>query len=99
MLRLYECLESASGAQWELREELDMASPFLTTPGATPTQTIGAPRLALTAPSPKDGPGVDGAWSVSWCKEPYWGPCLAVATATAPSVRVRPLLCLPCRAY
>ncbi|KZV94941.1 WD40 repeat-like protein [Exidia glandulosa HHB12029] len=86
VLRLYECLESASGAQWELREELDMASPFLST---APTPTVFTPRLALTAPSPSptnDSEG--GGWSLSWCKETYWGPCVAVCTPSAPFIRI-----------
>ncbi|EJD39386.1 WD40 repeat-like protein [Auricularia subglabra TFB-10046 SS5] len=87
VLRLYECLETAGGPQWELREELDMTSPQLAlAPGATPTLT--APRLALTAPSPPSSGAFDGAWSLSWCQEAYWGPVVAVAVASSSFVRL-----------
>lgn len=31
----------------------------------------------------------DGGWSLSWCKETWYGECLAVATGASPVVRVR----------
>lgn len=80
VLRVYECLESG---QWTLHEDLDMASPTLAAADAAqPT------RLALLPAQPSTPSEPDGGWSISWCKEHYWGPCIAVAAAGSAFIRI-----------
>ena len=128
-LRVYDCLETASGVQWELREELDMTSPSfanLSVPvsstagsdtGSTGASWVSAAKASRPSALTSSGSpsslgtsesanslgasgivhGADGSWSLSWCKETYWGPLIAVVAqsgsrvaATASSVvRVR----------
>lgn len=103
VLRVYERLETATGTTWELRDELDLTlTPALTTTTATTTTSALPSSKQGSTPRPttagSDGPSLGsnvGAWSLSWCKEEYWGPTLMATCPGAQDVQVRVSLTVP----
>ncbi|KAH9984486.1 WD40-repeat-containing domain protein [Russula vinacea] len=97
-LRVYECLEAPALTNWTLVEEADAH----TYAAPTPTQIAGTPPadalLVANAlqqqqqqPPIQRGTGsreADGGWSVSWCKERYWGEVLATCSGVSSIVKI-----------
>ncbi|KAH7098111.1 WD40 repeat-like protein [Auriculariales sp. MPI-PUGE-AT-0066] len=66
-------------ASWVVAAKTNMNKPTGTTPSTSPASSVGAIDSG-SGPAIGNGTGisVDGAWSISWCKETWWGPMLAV---------------------
>ena len=58
-------------------------------PAPLVTQALNSANLQQSqkAPGPSNAEA-DGGWSVSWCKDRYWGEVLAAAAGTSNTVRV-----------
>ncbi|TRM59024.1 WD40-repeat-containing domain protein [Schizophyllum amplum] len=83
-LRVYECLEQPALTTWQICDDIDASAPAPLVTQALNTasmqQSQKAPGLSNTE--------ADGGWSISWCKDRYWGEVLAVAAGTSSVVRV-----------
>jgi nucleoporin SEH1 len=118
-LRLWECLDPVTLADWSLVEDIDL-SILPTTPsssmdkGAAPgtsaegqsaggsPQKLNAPGSSLAGSSTGSGNSFDGrktgtvesdgGWSLSWCKESWWGEILAVSSGSSGIIRVSDLV-------
>ena len=85
-------ISSLPSTQGSLSNTTVLPAPAQTLTSLEPTPALQAHSLQSQQSLTRIGPGphreADGGWSISWCKERYWGEILAVSVGTTGMVHV-----------
>ncbi|KAJ4473747.1 WD40 repeat-like protein [Lentinula aciculospora] len=81
-LRVYDCLDQTRLDAWALAEQVDLSPPIRVEEQAA-TQGVSTPEIPTVV-----NREADSGWSLSWCKDRYWGQLVACVAGPTGVVKI-----------